>query len=124
LISIEPILALPGIRDALLACAAPVVAVSPIVGGRAVKGPTAKMMTELGHTPSAGEVARRYAAFLDGYVFDAMDPPPAALFDLRMIATQTVMTTLEDREALARAVLDLADSLLRESAAGPEPARR
>ena len=48
-ISVEPILAVPGIREALSACAAPVVAVSPIIGGRAVKGPTAKMMTELGH---------------------------------------------------------------------------
>jgi LPPG:FO 2-phospho-L-lactate transferase len=125
LISIEPILAVPGVRDALLACAAPVVAVSPIVGGRAVKGPTAKMMTELGHAPSAGEVFRRYAALLDGYVFDATDPPPAASSDLRMMAAQTVMTTLEDREALARAVLDLADSLQsRGSAAGVERARR
>jgi LPPG:FO 2-phospho-L-lactate transferase len=121
LISIEPILAISGIRDALLACAAPVVAVSPIVGGRALKGPTAKMMTELGHTPSAGEVARRYAAFLDGYVFDATDPPPALSSDMRMMAAQTVMATLEDREALARAVLDLADSLAsRGSAAGAQ----
>src|SRR5229473_1932509 len=77
LISIEPILAVPGIRDALRACAAPVIAVSPIVGGRAIKGPTAKMMTELGQPPSAGEVARRYGDFLDGYIFDATDPPPA-----------------------------------------------
>jgi LPPG:FO 2-phospho-L-lactate transferase len=121
LISIEPILAISGIRGALLACAAPVVAVSPIVGGRALKGPTAKMMTELGHTPSAGEVARRYAAFLDGYVFDATDPPPALSSDMKMMAAQTVMATLEDREALARAVLDLADSLAsRGSAAGAQ----
>jgi LPPG:FO 2-phospho-L-lactate transferase len=111
LISIDPILAVPGIRDALLACAAPVVAVSPIVGGRAVKGPTAKMMAELGHAPSAGEVACRYAAFLDGYVFDASDRLPAAPSHVRTIAAHTVMTTLEDRETLARAVLDLADSL-------------
>jgi LPPG:FO 2-phospho-L-lactate transferase len=111
LISIEPILAVPGIRDALRACAAPVIAVSPIVGGRAIKGPTAKMMTELGQPPSAGEVARRYVDFLDGYIFDATDPPPATSSRPRVMAAQTVMTTLEDRESLARAVLDLADSL-------------
>ena len=56
-ISIEPILSLPGVRAALLACRAPVVAVSPIIAGRAVKGPTAKMMTELGLDPSARAVA-------------------------------------------------------------------
>ena len=56
-ISVEPILALPGVRAALAACTAPVIAVSPIIGGRAVKGPTAKMMTELGLDPSAAGVA-------------------------------------------------------------------
>ena len=56
-ISIEPILAVPGMRDALAGCGAPVVAVSPIVGGRAVKGPTAKMMQELGLPSSAAAVA-------------------------------------------------------------------
>jgi LPPG:FO 2-phospho-L-lactate transferase len=111
LISIEPILAVPGIRDALLACAAPVIAVSPIVDGRAVKGPTAKMMTELGQSPSAGEVARRYADFLDGFIVDTTDLLPATSSRLRVMAAQTVMRTLEDREMLARAVLDLAESL-------------
>ena len=57
-ISVEPILVVPGIRQALSACAAPIVAVSPIIDGRAVKGPTAKMMTELGMVPSAAAVAR------------------------------------------------------------------
>jgi LPPG:FO 2-phospho-L-lactate transferase len=108
LISIDPILAVPGIRDALRACAAPVIAVSPIVGGRAVKGPAAKMMRELGQSPSAGEVARRYDDFLDGYIFDATDLPLPTSCRLRVTAAQTVMTTLGDREILARAVLDLA----------------
>ena len=111
LISIEPILAVPGIRDALVACRASVIAVSPIVGGRAVKGPTAKMMTELGHPASATEIARRYADFLDGYVIDASDPPPEEGSALRVIAAPTIMRTLEDRDALARVVLDLADEL-------------
>ena len=65
-ISVEPILAIPGVRDAMANCAAPVIAVSPIIAGRAVKGPTAKMMTELGLDPSAGTVAQRYSDLLDG----------------------------------------------------------
>src|SRR6202453_3392245 len=69
-ISVEPILAVPGIRPALAAAAAPVIAVSPIIGGRAVKGPTAKMMGELGLTPSAAAVAERYGDLLGGYVMD------------------------------------------------------
>jgi LPPG:FO 2-phospho-L-lactate transferase len=111
LISIEPILAVPGVRDALVACRAPVIAVSPIVGGRAVKWPTVKMMAELGHPASASEVARRYAEFLDGYVVDASDPPPETAAGLRVISAATVMRTLEDRDALARVVLGLADGI-------------
>jgi LPPG:FO 2-phospho-L-lactate transferase len=110
LISIAPILAVPGIREALRACLAPVIAVSPIVGGRAVKGPTAKMMAELGLTPSAAEVARLYAEFLDAFVYDVADPVPPPQ-GLRMEAAQTVMTTLDDRDSLARAVLNLADDV-------------
>jgi LPPG:FO 2-phospho-L-lactate transferase len=72
-ISVEPILALPGMREALAACAAPVIAVSPIFDGRAVKGPTAKIMGELGMTPSAAAVAERYGDLLDGYVMDIGD---------------------------------------------------
>jgi LPPG:FO 2-phospho-L-lactate transferase len=125
LISIEPILAIPGIRAALTACAAPVIAVSPIVGGQALKGPTAKMLAELGQPVSAGAVARRYAEFLDGYVVDPADAPPAEASRLQTLATQIVMTTLEDREALARAVLDFADRLRSLApAAGAERARR
>jgi LPPG:FO 2-phospho-L-lactate transferase len=111
LISIEPILAVPGIRGALVACAAPIVAVTPIIGGRAVKGPTVKMMEELGHPASAGEVAGRYADFLDGYVFDSSDSQPVEAPGLRAVAAQTVMAAIADREMLAHAVLDLADGL-------------
>ena len=67
-ISIEPILAVPGMREAIATCDAPVVAVSPIIGGRAVKGPTAKMMTELGLAVNAASAALRYGDLLDGYV--------------------------------------------------------
>ncbi len=107
-ISIEPILAVPGFRTALATCGAPVVAVSPIVGGRAVKGPTAKMMLELGLEVSSATVAKRYGALLDGYVVDADD---AAGIETRLHVAPTLMTTLEDREALARAVLGFADRL-------------
>jgi LPPG:FO 2-phospho-L-lactate transferase len=72
-ISVEPILAMPGVRAALLACGAPVIAVSPIIGGRAIKGPTAKMMQELGMEVSAASVAWRYADLLDGYIVDHAD---------------------------------------------------
>ena len=72
-VSIEPILAIPGMREAVSACAAPVVAVSPIIGGRAVKGPTAKLMSELGLPATAAAVARRYGDLIDGYVLDHAD---------------------------------------------------
>lgn len=110
-ISVEPILALPGVRDALAACGAPVVAVSPIIGGRAVKGPTAKMMTELGLNPSAAGVALRYGDLLDGYIVDRVDAGTVA--GPHVIAAQTLMKTLEDREALARVVLDAAAAIRR-----------
>jgi LPPG:FO 2-phospho-L-lactate transferase len=111
LISIDPILSLPGVRDALIACKAPVVAVSPIIAGRAVKGPTVKMLKELGVAPSAEVVARRYEDMIDVFV---ADPDDAAVMshaglNLEIFATPTLMRTLADRERLARAVLDAAD---------------
>ena len=112
-ISVEPILAIPGVRAALVACKAPVIAVSPIIAGRAVKGPTAKMMTELGLDPSAGSVAHRYADLLDGYVIDHADMAEVVSIDARVTLAQTMMTTIEDREALARIVLDAAAVLRR-----------
>ena len=112
-ISVEPILAIPGVRAAMVNCAAPVIAVSPIIAGRAVKGPTAKMMTELGLDPSAGTVAQRYSDLLDGYVIDHADMSEVVSIDARVMLAQTLMTTLEDREALARTVLEAADVLRR-----------
>ncbi len=112
-ISVEPILAIPGVRDALVACKAPIIAVSPIIAGRAVKGPTAKMMAELGLDPSAGSVAHRYADLLDGYVIDHADMAEVVSIDARVTLAQTMMTTMEDRESLARTVLDAAAVLRR-----------
>jgi LPPG:FO 2-phospho-L-lactate transferase len=108
-ISIDPILALPGLRQALAASAAPVIAVSPIIAGRAIKGPTAKMMTELGLEVDPLAVAAHYGDLIDGYVMDDADSQMAAMLDLPVETTRTLMQSLPDREALARTVLDLAD---------------
>jgi LPPG:FO 2-phospho-L-lactate transferase len=117
-ISVEPILAIPGVREALMGCQAPIIAVSPIIAGRAVKGPTAKMMTELGLDPSAGTVAQRYAALLDGYVIDHADMSEVVSIDARVTLAQTLMTTMEDREALARIVVEAAATLRRRELRG------
>jgi LPPG:FO 2-phospho-L-lactate transferase len=111
-ISVEPILAVPGIREALSAASAPVVAISPIIGGRAIKGPTAKMMTELGMRPSAAAVAERYGDLLDGYVMDVVDVEDAAHVVPKVTLAPTLMTTLVEREELARVVLQAADALV------------
>lgn len=110
-ISIEPTLALPGVRAAFAVCAAPVVAVSPIIGGKAVKGPTAKMMAELGTPPSARAVAERYADLIDAYVLDEQDAADADAIYADVTLARTLMTTLEDRETLARIALAAADKV-------------
>jgi LPPG:FO 2-phospho-L-lactate transferase len=110
-ISVEPILAVSGMRQALSACEAPVIAVSPIIGGRAVKGPTAKMMGELGMKPSAAAVAERYGDLLDGYVMDIGDAEEAAHVAPRVTLAPTLMTNLVEREELARVVLEAANAL-------------
>ena len=112
-ISVEPILAIPGVRQAMIDSPAPIIAVSPIIAGQAVKGPTAKMMTELGLDPSAGTVAHRYHDLLDGYVIDHADMSEVVSIDARVTLAQTLMRTMEDREALARTVLDAATVLRR-----------
>ena len=115
-ISVEPILALPGVRAALSACQAPIIAVSPIIGGRAVKGPTVKMMTELGLNPSAAGVAARYGDLLDGYVLDEIDAGSVQnVQGVPVFTTQTLMNTLADRENLARFVLEAADRIGRKA---------
>ena len=109
-ISIDPILAVSGMREAIAQCAAPVVAVSPIIGGRAVKGPTAKMMSELGLPVSAAAVAARYRDLLDAYVLDHADAGSISELGIPVTVAHTLMQTLEDRERLARAVLAVADA--------------
>ena len=110
-ISIGPILAVPGVHDALRQCRAPVVAVSPIIGGKAVKGPTAKMMVELGLPVDSAAVARHYADLLDFYVADEEDADNLRGFDIPVVLTRTLMVSLHDREALARTVLAAAEKV-------------
>jgi LPPG:FO 2-phospho-L-lactate transferase len=110
-ISIEPILAIPGMRDAIKASGAPVVAVSPIIGGQAVKGPTAKMMRELGMEVSSASVAARYGDLLDGYIVDHADADCVGKVGARVTVAKTLMKDMRDRETLARVTLDAADAL-------------
>jgi LPPG:FO 2-phospho-L-lactate transferase len=108
-ISIDPILAVPGVRAALRDCSAPVVAVSPIIGGKAVKGPTAKMMAELGLPVTAAAVAHHYRDFLDLYIADEEDAAAVADLDFPVALARTLMQSLADRDALARTVLAASD---------------
>jgi LPPG:FO 2-phospho-L-lactate transferase len=110
-ISIDPILAVPDVRGALRDCRAPVIAVSPIIGGKAVKGPTAKMMAELGLPVDAAAVARHYRDFLDAYIADEEDAEAVAGLDIPVVLARTLMLTLADREKLARTVLTAADKV-------------
>lgn len=108
-LSIDPILAVPGIREALASARAPVVAVSPIVGGQAVKGPTAKLMQELGLTVTNKSIAAHYADVIDGLLIDERDD--ASALSIPYGVCDTLMKTLEDRERVARAALALADRI-------------
>ena len=107
-LSVDPMLSLPGVRDALRRCRAPVAAVSPIIGGKAVKGPTAKIMAELGLPIGAAAIARHYVDILDLFVADEADADIVAELEIPVILTRTLMVTLEDRDALARGVLTAA----------------
>lgn len=108
-LSVDPILAVPEIRQALEYAKAPVVAVSPIVGGTAVKGPTAKMMQELGLEISAATVAAHYEGVIDAMLIDERDPPGD--IGIASARADTLMKTLDDRIRVARDALALADSL-------------
>jgi LPPG:FO 2-phospho-L-lactate transferase len=109
-ISIGPILAVPGIRDAIAASPAPVVAVSPYVAGEVVKGPTDRFMQALGRPSTAAGVASLYAGLIDGMVVDEGDPDPPPT-EIGTEATATLMEGASGRARLARVVLDYADTL-------------
>jgi LPPG:FO 2-phospho-L-lactate transferase len=108
-VSIDPILALAGIRSVLATKI--VLAVSPIIGGKTVKGPAAKMYTELGIRPSALAVAHHYAEFLSGFILDIVDESMAKEFEIPISITQTLMKTRADRRSLAQDVLNLIQTL-------------
>ncbi len=107
-VSIEPILSLRGVREHIQQTAAKKVAVSPIVGGEALKGPAAKMFRELGLPSSALAVAQRYVGLLDGFVLDQVDAQHAAAvrqLGMRVWVTDTVMKSEAARERLAREMI-------------------
>ncbi|MBX3513860.1 MAG: 2-phospho-L-lactate transferase [Xanthobacteraceae bacterium] len=110
-LSIDPILSIPGVREWLRSLGAPVVAVSPIVAGTAIKGPAAKIMRELGHEPSAATVAAHYRGIIDGLLIDTSDMDLQGEIEALGIAvrvTNTVMKSDADRITLAEESLRFA----------------
>ncbi len=115
-VSIGPILAVPGMREAIAASRAPKVAVSPIIGGRALKGPADRMLASLGHDVSSAGVARMYEDIVDGMVIDRMDEgerEDISELGMDVLATDAVMRDEPGRERLAREVMDFIGSLAR-----------
>jgi LPPG:FO 2-phospho-L-lactate transferase len=104
-LSVDPLLAVPGMREALRQPGVPIVAVSPIVGRQAIKGPTAKIMDELGLAADVTTVARHYRDVIDGFVIDEVDGQSRSRIPMPVEVAQTVMRSLEDRIALARTCL-------------------
>jgi LPPG:FO 2-phospho-L-lactate transferase len=119
-LSVDPILAVPGMRELLQRAGAPTIAVSPIIGGAAIKGPTTKIMAELKIEATNASIARHYAGIIDGLTVDRVDAADAASPPVATLTTATLMTSLEDRVNLARDVLDFARRLT----ASSEPAPR
>ncbi len=114
IVSIGPILAVPGMRDAILASAAPKVAVSPIVAGSALRGPADRMLESLGHEVSAHGIAKLYADLLEGMVIDEADvalAAPIRTLGMEVLTAPTVMRDDHSRETLASTVLGFAASL-------------
>lgn len=103
-LSIAPILAVPGMQEALLARAVPRIAITPIVEGKALKGPAAKLMQEMGHEVTAAEVARYYSGIITAFVYDQRDTLPQSL-GFQSVAFDTIMKTDHDKARLARQVL-------------------
>jgi LPPG:FO 2-phospho-L-lactate transferase len=100
-LSVDPILAIPSMRDAICDAGAPVVAVSPLIGGNTVKGPTAKILSELKKERSPLTIARHYHDLIDGLIIDHADRYSAAALPVPVRVTDTLMRTLEDRERVA-----------------------
>ena len=113
-LSVDPILAVPGMREWLRGQGRPIVAVSPIVGGAAIKGPAAKIMAELGAPVSAVGIARHYRGLIDGLVIDETDAglaPEIAAEGMAVRIAPTVMSAPEHRVALADTCLAFAGEI-------------
>jgi LPPG:FO 2-phospho-L-lactate transferase len=118
-LSIDPILAVPGIRVLLETAGVPIIAISPIIGGKAVKGPTDKIMSELGVSATNSAVVEHYGGLLSGMVIDEIDQIEGAMLGCPAHVTRTLMKTDEDRNRLAYEVLNFVDEL----AGGSMPAQ-
>ena len=110
-LSIAPILALPGIRARLEARDVPIVAVSPFIGGKAIKGPAAKIMAEIGIATTPAGLASYYGGLLDGIVIDHADQD-ARVPGTALHVTDTLMRDADDQKRLARETLEFARSLI------------
>jgi LPPG:FO 2-phospho-L-lactate transferase len=126
-LSIDPILAVPGMRDLIDKAHVPVVAVSPIIGGAAVKGPAAKIMAELGVSPSVAGIAEHYNGLIDGLMIDTVDAGLAgdiAPMGIRVSTTRILMRDVDDRQRLARECIAFAQEFARHArASGRRPGR-
>lgn len=111
-LSIDPMLAMPKLRDAIATSSAPVIAVSPIIGGRAIKGPTAKIMVELGVPVTNQSIAEHYRGLIDGLVIDVADKDATHGISLPVLATRTLMENLADRKRLAAEVIGFAEEVV------------
>ncbi|MEJ5249583.1 MAG: 2-phospho-L-lactate transferase [Caldilinea sp.] len=116
-LSIDPILSVGEMRSLLKKLRAPKVAVTPIIGGKALKGPAAKMMREMGYPVTPVTIAAHFDDVLDGFILDREDEAAAPHMRLPTLVTDTIMRTMEDKIRLARATLDFAQSLLQLSRA-------
>jgi LPPG:FO 2-phospho-L-lactate transferase len=109
LISIGPILGVPGVRDLLKQTRAPVAAISPVVGGASLKGPTDRMLSDLGMQVSAAQVARLYSDVADVFILDVQDEPAKPQIEnlgLKVCVTDTVMSGLDEKIRLAKITLE------------------
>ncbi|WP_338109970.1 2-phospho-L-lactate transferase [Roseibium polysiphoniae] len=118
-LSIDPILAVPGLRQALIDSPAPVIGVTPVVGGKAIKGPTASMMRGFGLPVKASTAAAAHADIYDGYLLDEQDADDAPEFQtigsgLPVALADTMMVDMTAKRRLARTALDFAQRLLSE----------
>jgi LPPG:FO 2-phospho-L-lactate transferase len=116
-VSVDPILCVPGLRQLIEARPVPVVAVSPIIGDAAVKGPAAKMMRELGFDVSAASIAAHYRGLIDGLVIDVTDAalkPVIEAMGMKVCVAPTFMRSPEDRRALGKVCLAFGRALAEE----------